>query len=315
MKAETAAATAGGPATRDTINLENARVVANDELPGGQYLLRLHAPATAGEALPGSFVHLRCAAELPMRRPMSIMRADRTAGHIDLLYKIHGTGTRLLAERRPGDELSLLGPIGVPFRLAGYRRRPLLIGGGVGIPPMVFLAEYMHKVQPRPAPLLLMGSEVPFPFQPRPSQLLIEGLPSGVIAAMPLMEDRGIASRLASGLDLPGCYQGFVTELARHWLDALSDTERGEVEIFSCGPMPMLEAVAALARGFDLPCQISVEEYMACAVGGCAGCAIPVQTPEGPAMKRVCVDGPVFEARAVFPGQTRPPPGTVAGPG
>ncbi|MDQ2640294.1 MAG: dihydroorotate dehydrogenase electron transfer subunit, partial [Pseudomonadota bacterium] len=68
----------------------------------------------------------------------------------------------------------------------------------------------------------------------------------------------------------------------------------------SCGPTPMLKAVAALAREFDLPCQVSLEEYMACAVGGCAGCAVEVQTPAGPAMKRVCVDGPVFDARTVF---------------
>ena len=73
------------------------------------------------------------------------------------------------------------------------------------------------------------------------------------------------------------------------------------MEIFACGPTPMLAAVARLAREFGLPCQVSLEEYMACAVGGCAGCAVQVETPEGPAMKRVCVDGPVFAAQAVFP--------------
>jgi dihydroorotate dehydrogenase electron transfer subunit len=71
--------------------------------------------------------------------------------------------------------------------------------------------------------------------------------------------------------------------------------------MFACGPTPMLEAAAALAAEFDLPCQVSLEEYMACAVGGCAGCAVAVRTPDGVAMKRVCVDGPVFEARDVFP--------------
>ena len=72
------------------------------------------------------------------------------------------------------------------------------------------------------------------------------------------------------------------------------------VEIFSCGPHPMLEAVSKLAKDFNLPCQVSLEEYMACAVGGCAGCVVEVQTESGPAMKRVCVDGPVFEAQTVF---------------
>jgi dihydroorotate dehydrogenase electron transfer subunit len=72
------------------------------------------------------------------------------------------------------------------------------------------------------------------------------------------------------------------------------------VEIYSCGPTPMLKAVAAVAREFGLPCQVSLEEYMACAVGGCAGCTVRVNTDQGPAMKRVCVDGPVFEASTVF---------------
>ena len=74
----------------------------------------------------------------------------------------------------------------------------------------------------------------------------------------------------------------------------------GEVEVFACGPHPMLAAVAALAREFALPCQVSLEEFMACGVGGCAGCTVEVRTTAGPAMKRVCVDGPVFDAQQVF---------------
>ncbi len=75
----------------------------------------------------------------------------------------------------------------------------------------------------------------------------------------------------------------------------------GEVEIFACGPTPMLKAVAAVARRFGVPGQVSLEEFMACAVGGCAGCAVPVVIDGELAMKRVCVDGPVFDANAVFP--------------
>jgi dihydroorotate dehydrogenase electron transfer subunit len=117
---------------------------------------------------------------------------------------------------------------------------------------------------------------------------------------MPLLEDWGIASRLTSTRGYPGCYEGYVTDLARLYLDALSDTQRQEVEIFSCGPHPMLAAVAQLAKDYSLPCQVSLEEFMACAVGGCAGCTVKVLTPQGPAMKRVCVDGPVFDAYQVF---------------
>jgi len=210
---------------------------------------------------------------------------------------VHGIGTRALAARQPGEVLSTLGPIGKPFRLGGYRPRPLLIGGGVGIPPMVYLAEHLRRCA-GVTPLVLMGSEVPFPFKTRPSQILVPGLPAAVIAAMPLMEDWGIASRLASLNAYPGCFEGYVTALAEHWLTH-SGVAREDVEIFACGPTPMLKAVQALAGRFDLPAQVSLEEYMACAVGGCAGCTVRVETPAGPAMKRVCVDGPVFEAASV----------------
>ena len=81
----------------------------------------------------------------------------------------------------------------------------------------------------------------------------------------------------------------------------MTDAERGETQVFACGPTPMLKAVAKLARDFDLPCQVALEEYMACGIGGCAGCTVLLQTPDGPAMKRVCVDGPVFDARQVYP--------------
>jgi len=130
---------------------------------------------------------------------------------------------------------------------------------------------------------------------------MVPGMPDGVIAGMPLLDDWNIPSRLASLQGYAGTFNGYVTDLARHWLNALSVEQRNEVEIYSCGPHPMLEAVAKLAKEFALPCQVSLEEFMACAVGGCAGCVVEVKTEQGPSMKRVCVDGPVFDAYMVFP--------------
>jgi dihydroorotate dehydrogenase electron transfer subunit len=178
----------------------------------------------------------------------------------------------------------------------------LAIGGGVGIPPMVFLTEaLLHDARAAWQPLVLMGSEIPFPFRSRPSRILVGGVPDGVIACMPLLDEWGIPSRLSSRSGFAGCHDGLVTELARHWLRSLDPRQLQEVAIYTCGPTPMLAAVARLAREFALPFQASLEEYMACAVGGCAGCAVRVEAPDGPAMKRVCVDGPVFEAGLVFP--------------
>ena len=289
------------PDSRDSIFVEDAPVLQHQTLGAGQHLLRLAADATAQRALPGSFIHLRCHEDLPMRRPMSIMRADPDAGWIDILYKVHGLGTDKLAGTRTGDRINLLGPIGNPFKQHDYRSVPLLIGGGVGIPPMVFLAEHMMKQAKTVNPFVIMGSEIPFPFNPRPSRIMVEGVPGEAIACMPLLEDWGIASRLTSRQGYPGCYDGFVTDLARKWLAGLSAQQFGQVEIFSCGPTPMLRAVAALAREFSLPCQVSLEEYMACAVGGCAGCTVPVYTNGTVSMRRVCVDGPVFQGEEVFP--------------
>lgn len=283
---------------RNTIFTEDAAILSHEAFAGDQYVMRLQAPKIAAAAQPGNFVHIRCAELLPMRRPISIMRVDAKNGNVDLLYKALGHGTRLLAERKVGETLSVMGPIGRPFAPSATHKRPLLIGGGVGMPPMIFIADSLRNSAHEP--FVILGSEVPFPFRVQPSTHMVQGLPADVIGSMPLLEDWGITCRLASQQGYPGCYQGYVTDLARAWLDALSEEERNEVEIFSCGPHPMLEAVARLAAEYDLPCQVSLEEFMACAVGGCAGCVVKVKTENGYAMKRVCVDGPVFDAKDVF---------------
>jgi dihydroorotate dehydrogenase electron transfer subunit len=286
---------------RGTIFLEQAGVIAHDAFEGRQFVLRLRAPKCAAAATPGSFIHLNCGPGIPMRRPLSIMRAAASEGWIEVLYKIVGHGLAELALRRPGETLSCLGPIGRGFVAHAERPRTLMIGGGVGIPPLVFLAESLAaEDRGRRKPLVLMGSEVPFPFGARTSAIPVSGIPPGATACMPLLEDRGVPSRLASLAGFPGCHAGNVTDLAEIWLAARSPAELAEVEMFACGPETMMRAAAALARRYGLPCQVSLEENMACAVGGCAGCTVLVQTPDGPAMKRICVDGPVFDASTVF---------------
>ncbi|MES9906308.1 MAG: dihydroorotate dehydrogenase electron transfer subunit [Sedimenticola sp.] len=284
---------------RGTIFLEDAEVLSHNAFDGDQHILRLQAPECAANARPGSFVHLQCAPGRPLRRPISIMRTAPETGWIDLLYKVVGEGTRLLSDRRAGESISLMGPIGTPFKVKPKKSRPLLIGGGVGMPPMIFLAESLTG-DPQYKPMAIFGSEVPFPFQPVTSAIEVPGIMESISAAMPLLEQWGIPNRLASLQGFDGCLQGYVTDLARLWLDALDRESRRQVEIFSCGPHPMLEAVAALAAEYNLPCQVSLEEFMACGVGGCAGCVVEVKTVDGPTMKRVCVDGPVFDAAAVF---------------
>ena len=287
---------------RGTIFVEDAELLSQQEFAGGQFVIRLRAPKCAAAATPGSFAHLSCDAQVPMRRPLSIQRVDRSAGWIEILYKVVGPGLAALSEQPVGSTLSVMGPIGKGFVPSPARPRTLLVGGGVGIPPMVFLAESLaERSDAGWKPLVLMGSEIPFPFRARPSTILVPGIPDGVIACMPLLDGWGVPSRLATLAGFPGCFDGYVTDLAAAWLASLDSAALAEVEMFACGPTPMLMATAKVARRFGVPCQVSLEEFMACAVGGCAGCAVPVVTETGLAMKRVCVDGPVFDANAVFP--------------
>ena len=289
-------------AHRRTIELEEGRIIQHTGYEARQYVLRVTAPRTARRATPGSFVHLQCDPRLPMRRPLSIMRAAADEGWIEVLYKVTGIGTAALACQSVGATISVLGPIGKGFALHPERPRVLAIGGGVGIPPMVFLTEHLlSDSRASWKPLVLVGSEIPFPFRARPSRIMVPAAPNEAIACMPLLDDWGVPSRLASNAGYAGCYTGHVTELAARWLAALTPTELAEVAIYACGPTPMLAATAKLARSYALPCQVSLEEYMACAVGGCAGCAVEVRTGQGRTMQRVCVDGPVFEAQSVYP--------------
>ncbi|MDH3373438.1 MAG: dihydroorotate dehydrogenase electron transfer subunit [Gammaproteobacteria bacterium] len=280
---------------RATLFVEDGRLITTQAFPGDQFIMRILAPKCAAAARPGSFVHVSCGGALPMRRPLSIMRA--ADDWIEVLYKVVGEGLHLLAGKRVGDSISLLGPIGEPFRPSRERPNCLLIGGGVGIPPMVFLAESLQSDAWNP--LAILGSEIPFPFERQESRISTPWAGDDVSSTMPLLESWGIPARLTSLAGFSGCFRGYVTDLADKWLQGLGETDRKKTQIFACGPTPMLKAVAALATTYDLPCQVSLEEFMACAVGGCAGCTVEITTPEGPAMKRVCVDGPVFDSSTV----------------
>jgi len=279
--------------SRNSIFEEQAEILAHVTHPGDQFVMRLHAPQTASSAKPGQFVHLRVSAERPLRRPISIMLTDPDRGTVDLLYKAIGDGTRLLSERKTGETIAMLGPIGQPFDLSDSSKRYVLIGGGVGIPPMIFAADALHG---NADCVVFAGSEIAFPFALKPSTMLLPGVNGNAILSIASLESRGIPCRLASNAGLYGCYEGHVPDLARDYLAALSDTERARCVLLSCGPHPMLHAVAKLGREFALPTFLSLEEHMACAVGGCAGCVVKTIEQGEEKYRRVCVDGPVFPA-------------------
>jgi dihydroorotate dehydrogenase electron transfer subunit len=283
---------------RGSIHLEEATILRHEAHAGGQHILRIEAPRAARSALPGMFAHLRCAPSIPMRRPLSVMRAEPAEGWLEFLYKPIGRGLAALTERRPGEQVSCLAPIGRGFSVHPERPRIIALGGGVGIPPMIFLAEQLREHAHYDV-TVLMGSEIPFPFELVPASEALAGLPASATHEVALLRRWGVASRLASRAQLSGAFVGFVPELAELMLAALPQAALETTQLYACGPEAMLRATARLAQRFGVACEVALEEFMACGVGGCAGCTRRIETPTGPAMKRVCVDGPVFDASTV----------------
>ena len=289
---------------RNTIYAEDAEVLARCDEPEGQCILRLKAPQCARAARPGQFVHIQCCRELLMRRPYSIMRADAEAGWIEILFNLVGEGSRRLAGRNMGERASCLGPIGRPLSLSPGHDAPLLLGGGVGIPPIVFFAESLvqGKSTVRTPPRVMLASERPFPFRTHRANETFTGLLKEADLSCARLQKKGVPSLLVSRRGFAGCFNGYIHEAADAWLEARPVNELSRIGIFACGPEPMLRAAAELAGRYNLPCQLVVEEYMAFGVGGCAGCVIPVHRGGERVMQRVCVDGPVFDAAEIYPG-------------
>lgn len=266
----------------------DALIVSHEQTLENTYELVLHAPPIACGARPGQFVELLFGEgyEPLLRRPFSICRADRDAGTFLVLYRAHGSFTSGLVQKRPGDRISVIGPLGRPFRWSpDPALRHILIAGGIGAPPLCFLAAEMcadggaSGNSVRSVVVLNAARTVNH-------LICMEAFGCLPLDLMTVTDDgshgrRGVAPRLlASLLDEPG---GLVN-----------------VSIYACGPMPMLRAVGEVANARGLPCQLSIETSMPCGTGLCRGCAVAVRDPsaeKGIKYVRACIDGPVFEAQ------------------
>lgn len=284
---------------QQAIFVENARVLEHHAHAQGQYIMRLLMPRCAQSATPGQFIHLRCSENLPLRRPYSILHACAQEGWVDFMYQVVGKGSSFLASKKTGDHLNGIGPIGKPFHIPSNVFKPLLLGGGLGMPPILFLAHYLNNMNLRP--MTLLASERPFPFrvsQSSNTQEIFKKLGAG--KSLTILEKQGINGCLCSQQGYPGCFRGRIDTLADLWLLSLAVAERQRIKIFACGPAAMLKSVAALAEKHGIFCQVCVEEYMACGVGGCFGCTVQLVVNGKRTMQRVCVDGPVFCADEMY---------------
>jgi len=255
-------------------------LVAQQPLSGRYFRWELQAPAVAAVAQPGQFLHVRCAEgwDPLLRRPLSLHDADPSTGRLTLLIAEVGRGTHLLRRLPVGAEVEVLGPLGRPWRVLPQARTSLLVGGGVGLPPLHFLAK--RWLLPRGGrTIVVIGA------RSREEVLCEEELRACGAEVYPATED-GSHGFHGTAVDL------LAEVLPRETVD----------QLFTCGPEPMMRGVAALAASQGIPCQVSLEERMACGLGACLSCVVPVRVAGSEAVEyqRVCTEGPVFEAQEVF---------------
>jgi len=295
-------------------------VVVNAEIAPGYFCLRLRGPSALGRFRPGQFLMLGWADGLDpfLPRAMSIRGVrpatpdggrgtarpfDRAQGsrealrplgnardrlssgqaEVEILYKVYGRGTALWAAMRPGRRLRALGPLGNAFEIPRSATKLLMVAGGIGVPPIVALAEALAGRRP-PRDLevtVFLGGKS------KPDLLCIADFRRAGAAVHLATEDGSVG------------FKGFVTELLEENLRR-SSASPGAV-LYACGPVPMLASLASIAEKHDLPYQASLEANMGCGFGACMGCAVPVVGGEGHQSYRlVCKNGPVFDGRQIL---------------
>jgi dihydroorotate dehydrogenase electron transfer subunit len=253
--------------------------------------MELRCSELVAEVKPGQFLMLRVREGYDpyLRMPFSFYRVARRkeTAIISLLYKVVGQGTQMMSEIEKGETVDILGPLGNSFRIPAPMKRALLVAGGIGLPPILFLAETIKR-------RLRGKAEVHF-FYGGQSQVDIVEL------------DRiKKSSTVANVCTEDGCLgpKMLVTEPLEEYLRSgkSSFTDRESATIFACGPKGMLKAVSSMAKQYDVPCQLSLESYMACGFGACLGCVVRVRSKEGDgiAHERVCKEGPIFDGERIL---------------
>lgn len=248
---------------------EIATVISQERIASDVYSMWLQTEQIAAEAKPGQFISLYCADKsrlLP--RPISLCEIDAENGRLRIVYRTVGKGTKEFSDLNAGDQIEILGPLGNGFPLEEAQgKRVLLMGGGIGIPPMLETAKQLEA-----------------------QKMVVSGYRDELF----LTEDFADAAELYLAVEHPGegviCTTGNV-------LDAVRENELEADVIFACGPTPMLRAIKSYALEKEIPCWISMEEKMACGIGACLACVCQSKEVDGHSHvhnKRICKDGPVF---------------------
>ncbi|MEX1138657.1 MAG: dihydroorotate dehydrogenase electron transfer subunit [Bacteroidota bacterium] len=244
----------------------DVRIVAE-----GTRTLTFVSPEIALSTLPGQFVNIRVHAgsDPLLRRPFSVSRVD--GNHVEILFNIVGAGTDILAKKKPGDMINVLGPLGVPYGIKGEFKNALLVAGGLGVAPMAILTEHLKA----------LGKHVD----------TFLGARSALHLIVDHLENIHVATDDGS--------KGFHGNAVRLIQEYLKEHPIKEVKIFACGPTRMLKALSAFAISAGLECEISLEGEMACGIGICQGC--PVERVGGQKKYAlVCTEGPAFHCQDII---------------
>ena len=249
-------------------------ILKKEEIADGIFSYIIHCPEPVSSAKAGQFVHIK-AEGYTLRRPISICEIDKKEGTLRIVFEVRGAGTDKLSQLEVGDKMDMIAPLGNGFTIKELSsdKTVIVVGGGIGVPPMLgTAAEYKDKNKVK----AVLG------FRSKGRVILEEDF-KRVGAETAVCTDDGSYGE-----------KGLVT------FPLIEELEKGKTAmIYACGPTPMLKAVINTARVYNVPCEVSLEQRMACGVGACVGCACNIRKGGRDFVLRVCKDGPVFKAEEV----------------
>jgi dihydroorotate dehydrogenase electron transfer subunit len=259
--------------------LHKATIRTHKSVGRGYYRLVLRVPEAAAAALPGQFVMLRVSETLDplLARPFGVSSVSAKSS-IEIVYRVVGRGTTLLTGMDRGHTLNLLGPLGKGFPMPDKGMTPVLVAGGSGFPPLYFLSR---RVGSRAH--LFIGSKNK---ECLPPSGIMKSFKESVLKVHIATEDGSMGTR------------GMTTDILNKFLTNME--QKTHLVVYACGPHSMLAAVSRIAAEHSMPCYVSMEERMACGLGACMGCSIPMLAG---GYKRACKEGPVFDAREIAWGE------------
>ncbi len=290
---------------------EKCKVTQNEKIAPGHFLIQFTSPKIAASALPGQFVQISCSESFEplLPRPFSFLTTDKKT--FSFIYHVVGKGTKILSQVKKGDELWVLGPLGTGWTVGSKRKavgERILVGGGVGIPPLYHLAQYLIAGDGgrRPSRRAESESERTTAGRTRESiHVFLGARDKSLLLCEKEFKKLGVQLHLATDNGSKG-QKGFVTQILEKFIVGaqLIAPKKGRDEsrpyIHTCGPTPMLKAVSALAQKYNVPCEVSVEVPMACGFGACLGCAVKVHHESGFRNAIACCEGPVFDGASII---------------